>query len=115
VSSISSIDDLTSDEQLIFGGLVRLMVRTDGSFTEEEEEAINAIGDAIGGHERFWRMISQSAQAFPDEGAIRSEVASLARADVRTFILESLKTIAEADQAEDAEDELIAWVAEQWA
>ncbi len=114
MGSISNIDDLSADEQLVFGGLVRLMVRTDGSFSEEEEGAINAIGDAVGGHARFWSMISRSAQAFPDEAAIRGEVVKVERPAVRAFILNSLRTIAASDETDAEEDELLTWVDQQW-
>lgn len=91
------------------------MVRTDGSFSEEEEETINSIGDSVGGHALFWRMISQSAQAFPDESAVRSKVSEVSRPDVQAFIVETLRAIAAADETEQEEDELLAWVAAQWS
>ena len=115
MSSVKQIDDLNPEEQLILGGLIRLMVRTDGSFSEEEEDAINAIGDSLGGHQKFWRMISQSAQAFPDESAVREQMSKVSRNDVQAFILDTLKAIAAADETEHEEDQLLTWVASQWA
>lgn len=112
---IMVIEDLTETEQAVLGGLVRLMVRTDGSFSEEEEQAINDIGDTLGGKASMWRVISQSAQSYPNEADIRGHVKSISRPEVRTLLLEALARIAASDSTDAAEDALISWVREQWS
>ena len=59
-----------ADEQLALGGLLRLVIRADGAFTEEEEQRVNELGDELGGRDALWKAISDSAQAFPEDADI---------------------------------------------
>lgn len=109
-----NLADLTKEEKLALGGLVRVIVRADGSFSEAEETRIDRIGDELGGRDAFWKVISDSAQAFPDEQGIRQATLAVTRPEARELILGVLAGIAAADTISPAEMGLIDSVRAAW-
>jgi hypothetical protein len=110
------LDDLDATEQLAFGGLARMMVRSDGSFSEAEEAKIEEVAADLGGVALFWKLVSASAQEHvDDEDAIRAHATAVTRPEARTLIRETLHKIAEAEGIEDGERELLDWLDETWA
>lgn len=111
---IMRLDDLQSDEKLALGGLLRLMIRSDGDFTEKEEEAVNRAGERLGAEAGLWRLISQSAQDCPEDADIRAAVAKVVRPEARSLIRSAAKEVAEGDSLADSERELLAWLDSAW-
>lgn len=110
------ITELEQQEKIVFGCLMRIMVRSDGKFTEEEEEQVNRIGEEeLGGAEDIWHLISVSAAAHVDENEIRGEVSTVTRPEARALILRVLERIAGADSLDSAEIELLDWLRGQWS
>lgn len=107
--------ELTRDEQLALGGLVRLMIRADGVFTQEEEDRVTAIGDELGGGALLWRIVSDSAQAFRSDADVRRAAAAVTRADARELILGVLTSVAVADTVTPSEQGLIDALRAAWA
>ena len=110
-----NLKDLTRDEQLALGGLVRLMIRADGVFTPEEEERVGAIGDELGGGELLWRIVSDSAQAFRTDADVRRAGAAIARTEARELVLGVLTSVAVADTVTPGEQGLIDALRAAWA
>ena len=108
------ITDLELNEQHALGGLIRMMIRSDGDFTEEEEDKVNAIGERIGGQALIWRTISASAQACQTDEQIRATVPAVTRPAARELILSVLEQVAGADGLAASEAELIDWVRQSW-
>ena len=110
-----TLDDLDATERLAFGGLARMMVRSDGSFSEAEEARIEEVAADIGGIGLFWRLVSASAQEHvDDEDKIRETVEQVTRPEARTLIRDIIQKIAEAEGIEDGERELLDWLDEAW-
>lgn len=109
-----TLADLTAAERLALGGLVRVIIRADGSFSEEEESRIDTIGDELGGREQLWRAISDSAQAFRDDPAIRAAALAVTRPEVRELILEVMAGVAAADSISPKEMSLIDALRKEW-
>lgn len=114
-SAPTSLTSLQDHEQLALGGLIRVLIRLDGSFTEEEEERLNAIADEVGGREELWRIISRSAQEHANDDAIKADAERVERPGVRRFIRDLLESVARADTIEPAELELLAWLDARWS
>ena len=110
-----NLADLDTREKHILGAFIRLMLRSDGRFSEEEEEQVNRIGEPLGGAEQIWHLISESAQAVPDEAQARPQVKEVTRPEAQTIILQILEQIAGADGVESAEAELLDWLRQQRA
>jgi uncharacterized tellurite resistance protein B-like protein len=109
-----NLKDLTRDEQLALGGLVRLMIRADGVFTQEEEERVSAIGDELGGGELLWKIVSDSAQAFRTDADVRRAAAAIARDEARDLVLGILTSVAVADTVTPGEQGLIDSLRAAW-
>ena len=109
------ISDLDDQERLVFGSLIRMMFRSDGHISAEEEDQINAIGESLGIGEEIWHtLISYSAKFYPAEEDARGEVAKVTRPEAREMILDTLDQIAGADGVATSEQELLDWVRSQW-
>lgn len=101
---------------MALGGLIRLMVRSDGDFSEEEEARIDAIGELrAGGRAAMWRLISESAQALPNEATIRVAAGEVVRDDARTTVLAMLTSIAEEGGVTETERTLLEWLRKTWS
>jgi hypothetical protein len=109
------LTDLEKHERNAFGGLVRLMLRADGDFTEAEEARVNEIGESLGGAALVWRAISDSAQAFPHDDQIRGSVKAVTRPGARALILDALSRISASDGVDASERELTAWLEREWS
>ena len=109
------LDDLKPHEQTALGGLIRLMIRSDGDFTEAEEATVEAIGNRLGGAGRLWSVISRSAQDCPGDEAIRAAAVKVERLGARAAILQVLEEVAAGDSVSDSERALLDWLRAQWA
>lgn len=109
------IKDLEKHERDTFGGLMRMMLRADGDFTEAEEARVNEIGEALGGAALVWRVISDSAQAFPKDEQIRASVKAVVRPEARALILDAIGRISASDGVDTSERELAAWLGREWS
>jgi hypothetical protein len=112
--TLDTLDDLHDHEQLALGGLIRVLIRQDGHFSEAEEAQIEAVASEIGGTEALWRVISRSAQELRDDDAIREVARRVERPAARVFLREVLEGIAIAETIEPGERKLLAWCDEVW-
>lgn len=108
------LSDLTDTERLAVGGLLRLLVRADGDFSEQEEEKINALGDELGGREQLWRAISDSAQAFKTDQDIRAAGLAIERPEVRALTLRLLQQVALSDRMSPGEEGILSALSAAW-
>lgn len=108
------LSDLTNDERLALGGLLRILVRADGEFSTAEEERIDAVGDEIGGRELLWKAISESAQHFKNDQEIRRAGIGISRPEVRELVLSVLESVAIADTMSPAEEGILVALKAQW-
>ncbi|GAB4209581.1 MAG: hypothetical protein OHK0013_29200 [Sandaracinaceae bacterium] len=109
-----NLSDLTDEEKLVLGALIRLMVRADGRFTEEEEQRIQDIGAEIGGSEELWRVVSDSAQKYTSEDATRRAIPTVTRPEAREMIYDVLFGIATADMIADGEQVILDALRKAW-
>lgn len=107
------LQDLDDAEKIAFGGLLRMMIRKDGDFSEAEEARVDALG-ASGGRDAIWRLISESAQQLRDDSAIRLAATRITRPEVRAFIQDALGQVAAADGTNEAEAAMLAWLRSIW-
>lgn len=109
------LDDLTDDERLALGGLLRMLVRADGDFSEAEEASINLVGERIGGSAgALWRLISRSAQDCPEDDGIRAAARRVERHEARLLLRSVLEEVAATDLVAEPEHQLLSWLDEIW-
>jgi hypothetical protein len=109
------IDELEAHERHVLGGLLRMMVRSDGEFAEGEEQAIDALGQGIGGRDAIWKIVSESAQALSTDTSIREATPSVTRTDARAVILDALEQVAAPGDIVPTERSLLEWVKQTWS
>jgi hypothetical protein len=109
------IDELEAHERNVLGGLLRMMVRSDGDFQEAEEAAIDALGEGIGGRDAIWKIISDSAQALTSDASIKDAVPSVTRAPARSVILAALEKVAAPGSVVPKEQSLLDFVTTSWS
>lgn len=112
--TVKVIDDLQDHEQLALGGLIRVMIRQDGHFSEEEEAQIERVATDIGGADALWRVISRSAEELSDDDAIKETAKAVERPEARLLIRETLEGIARAETIGRGEQQLLDWCDEAW-
>ncbi len=108
------LPELDHHEKLALGGLIRILIRLDGSFSEEEEERLNELGEELGDADALFRLLDESAQALSTDEEIRKAAQSVARPAARQTIYEALVAVAEAGTITEAEGDLLEWVADIW-
>jgi uncharacterized tellurite resistance protein B-like protein len=109
-----NLSDLTDDEKLVLGALIRLMVRADGRFSEEEEQRIQDIGAEIGGSEELWRVVSESAQKYTSEDATRRSIQTVTRPEARAMMYDVLFGVATADMVAPGEQVILDMLRRTW-
>lgn len=107
------LDELDESEQLALGGLLRMIIRKDGDFSEAEEARVDALGGS-GGRDAIWRLISRSAQALVDDPSIRRAASAVTRPEARAFILGALTEVADADGTSRSESDMLTWLRSIW-
>ena len=108
------MSDLTAAERLALGGLVRLLVRADGDFTEAEEETVNRIGEELGGAGMLWAAVSDSAQALRTDEEARRAGLAIERPEVRALVLAVLGRIARSDALAPSEEGILLALQSRW-
>jgi uncharacterized tellurite resistance protein B-like protein len=109
-----TLSDLTADEQLVLGALIRTVVRADGRFTEEEEQRIQDIGAELGSADDLWRAVSDSAQRYTSEAATRAAVPTITRPEARGMIYDVVVSVAQADTIAAGEQALLDSLRQAW-
>jgi hypothetical protein len=109
------MSDLSASERLALGGLVRLLVRADGDFSEAEEEAVNRIGEELGGAGLLWSAVSDSAQSLRTDQDVRRAGLAIERPEVRALVLAVLGRIAHSDAVAPSEEGILLALRAHWA
>jgi hypothetical protein len=107
------LNDLLPEESLALVALSRAVVRADGAVTELEGEAIAVMAAEIG-EATYRRLFVKAVEAFPDEGALKTFLVSIERAEARALVYESILTLAGVDSISVEEESLMGWLQETW-
>ena len=108
-----NLNDLLPEESLALVALSRAVVRADGEVTSLEGEAIAIMAAEIG-EATYRRLFAKAAESFPDEGALKTFLVSIERAEARALIYESILALAGADSISAEEESLMGWLQETW-
>ena len=105
--------DLNKDEQLALAGLLEYVVLASGHVTNDEENEIHSIVQALG-EENYRAAVEQVDERFADEPALRAFLGKIERQEAREVIYGTIIEAAMADTVEGRESTLLDWLAEAW-
>jgi hypothetical protein len=105
--------DLNQNEQLALAGLLEFVVLASGHVTEDEQNEIDSIVEALG-EEKYRKAVDQVDKRFPDEQTLRSFLTGIDRQDARELIYGVVMEAAMTDTVEGRESALLEWLAEAW-
>lgn len=110
---MSDLDALAPDDQLALAALLRLLVRLDGKFSEEEQGALEEIALAYG-EKRFWQLMDEAGRKLSDESAIKQQASRVTDPTARQIIYGYILSVARSDTVQGREQGLLDWLESQW-
>ncbi len=108
-----ALDALDHGEKLALVGLVRLMIRLDGEFSEEERAMLDDIVDELGEAE-FDKLAAEVAEKMQTEDQVRYYAERVERKEAREQIFEVLYALAIPGSIVAAESALLDWLRDRW-
>jgi hypothetical protein len=107
------LTDLDSNERLALVALIEATVQADGGVSEQEEDALADIVDALG--EGAYREAVEAADhRFEDDDALKAFLQGIRREDARNLIYGTVLDLAMSDVVSGHESPLLAWLASTW-
>jgi hypothetical protein len=103
---ITRIDQLTDEEQLAFGALMRLMVSIDGEISADERALLEDQAAELG-EDAFWDMIDRAAEEASGPEQARSLAERVMRQPVRDLVFGLLYEASTAGTITDREMALL--------
>jgi hypothetical protein len=105
--------DLNQDERIALAGLLEFVVLASGHVTEDEQNEIDSIVEALG-EESFRKAMDEVDKRFADEKTLRAFLSTIERQEVREVIYGTVMEAAMADSVEGRESALLDWLAKEW-
>ena len=107
------LKELDPGAQLALAALLRLLVRLDGRFSEEEQHAIEDVALEFG-EKRFWQTMDEVGRNLPDEKSIREAAVRVVDPAAREAIYQAVLHVARSDSIQIPEQGLLEWLRETW-
>ena len=121
------LERLTSTEGLALAGLLRILIRADGRFTDEERGALRAVASSVAiaeegapvsdvpiGERKLYALIERAGVELGSDASIRAAASEVTRPSARAAIHALLFEVAASDVISAGEATLLDWVAEEW-
>jgi hypothetical protein len=105
--------ELNRDEQIALAGLLEFVVLASGHVTEDEQNEIDAIVDALG-EDEYRSAVEEVDRRFEDVQAMREFLSTITRQEAREVIYGTVMGAAMADSVEGRESALLEWLAAEW-
>lgn len=107
------LDDMTAEERMALGTLVRKMVGIDGEYSAEEATNLEEVAKEFGVDD-FWDLIRDAGQEDLSDEALKARARAVERGEVQKTIYAALFGIATAGSIVAVESSLLDWLAENW-
>ena len=107
------LHELNPTEQLVLVGLAKAVVHADQEVTAEETRAIRELADEVG--KEAWNLrVAEARSQLATAEQLFELARSIDRAEAREAIHAALRKLAESDDLDDSEAEILTWVASVW-
>jgi hypothetical protein len=107
------LHELNQDERTVLVGLMKLVVMSDGTVSEDELEQVEALVEAWG-EGSYQRTLDMFEKRFYDEQSFRAFLGTIGRQDARELIYATIAQGAAMGVIEGREAELLDWLAARW-
>jgi uncharacterized tellurite resistance protein B-like protein len=104
---------LSREERLVFAGLVRVLVRMDGTFSTDEVKAVHRVATQLGTKE-FWGAMTESQSALPSVDDVIAAVPAVHDPRTRTWMFAMLLEVANVDGCDPSEQQMLGWLGRTW-
>ena len=124
---MEEVERLTGPEALALGGLLRVLIREDGRFTDAERGALALVATSVAqvddvdapapapiGEEALYALIERAGEELGDDKAIRAAALTVTRPAARATIHALLFEVAASDVISAGESTVLDWLAEKW-
>lgn len=105
--------DLNQDERTVLVGLLKLVMMSDGTISDDELEQIEMVVGAWG-EEPYQTTLDMFEKRFIDEAGFRAFIKTIGRQEARELIYAIVSDSAGMEAVEGKEAELLDWLAETW-
>jgi hypothetical protein len=107
------LTDLDPNERLALVALIESTVRADHGVSQEEEEAIADIIDALG-EGAYREAVEASDRRFKSEADLKTFLQGIQREEARNLIYGTVLDLAMSDVVTGSESPLLSWLASTW-
>ena len=107
------LEDLNQDERTALVGLMKLIVLSDGTVTEDELEHVETLVDAFGEGE-YQRTLEAFEKRFTDEKSFREFLRKVGREEAREVIFGTVLEGAGEGGLDGTEADLLEWLSKAW-
>lgn len=104
---------LIEGDQLVLAALLRLLVRLDGKFSGEEQEALEDLASEFG-EKSFWQLMDEAGLKLPDEATIHAAIDKVDSPDARELIYSLILRVAQSDCIQGREQGLLDALRKSW-
>jgi hypothetical protein len=105
--------DLNQDERTALVGLMKVVVMSDGSVSEDELEHVETLVDAFGESE-YQRTLDAFEKRFLDEASFRTFLRGVGREEARELIFGTVLESAGEGALDGGETDLLDWLSKTW-
>jgi hypothetical protein len=107
------LTDLDANERLALVALIEATVQADRGVSQEEEEVLADIVDAIG-EDAYRQAVEAADKRFKNESDLKAFLQGIQREEARNLIYGTLLDLAMSDVVTGSESPLLAWLASTW-
>jgi hypothetical protein len=107
------VADLNQDERTALVGLMKLVVMSDGTVTEDELEHVEILVDAFG-EDEYQRTLEAFEKRFTDETSFRTFLRGIGREEAREVIFGTVLEGAGEGALDGNEADLLDWLSKAW-
>lgn len=108
------IRDLNEDEKLALVGLIEFVAESNASITEEEQEEISHIVDALG-TDPYRALVDAVDAKFADEAALKTHLQGIGRQEARELIYGLALETALSDAENLQHSQMLDWLKGEWS
>jgi len=107
------LSELNQDERIALAGLMKIVVLSDRSGSDEELDYVHDLSDELGA-EGYQKALDAFEKRFADVKTFQTFLRGIKREEARDLIFATVVEAAEAEGIEGQEAQILDWLAKAW-